>query len=77
MTSTRFDLTPFLGQDEGQHFDRKSLFEGPEGSKRARDRKTVRDQVAEYVAAFANADATDDPPVAWTSPEQCAMCHTR
>lgn len=29
------------------------------------------------VAAFANADATDDPPVAWTSPEQCALCHTR
>ncbi len=56
MTSTRFDLTPFLGHDEGQHFDRKSLFDGRNGSMRARDRKTVRDQVAEYVAAFANAE---------------------
>lgn len=56
MTSPRFDPTPFLGQDEGQHFDRKSLFEGPDGAKRARDRRAVRDQVAEYVAAFANAE---------------------
>ena len=52
----RFDVTPFLSQDEGQHFDRKSLFEGTPGSKRPRDRKVVRDQVAEYVAAFANAE---------------------
>jgi ATP-dependent DNA helicase RecG len=51
-----FDVTPFLNQDEGQHFDRKSLYEGPEGSKRARDRRSVRDQVAEYVAGFANAE---------------------
>lgn len=51
-----FDITPFLHQDEGQHFDRKSLFEGPEGAKRARDRRAVRDQVAEYVAGFANAE---------------------
>lgn len=56
MTSPRFDPTPFLGQDEGQHFDRKSLFGGPDGAKRARDRRAVRDQVAEYVAAFANAE---------------------
>jgi len=51
-----FDPSPFLGQDEGQHFDRKSLFEGPTGAKRPRDRRRVRDQVAEYVAAFANAE---------------------
>lgn len=25
----RFDVTPFVLQDEGQHFDRKSLFQGP------------------------------------------------
>ena len=56
MTSPQFDITPFLGQDEGQHFDRKSLFEGPEGAKRSRDRRAVRDQVAEYVAGFANAE---------------------
>lgn len=51
-----FDVTPFLNQDEGQHFDRKSTFEGPPASKRVRRRKVVRDEVAEYVAAFANAE---------------------
>lgn len=51
-----FDLTPFLGRDEGQHYDRKSLFEGEAGKKRPRDRRSVRDQVAEYVAGFANAE---------------------
>lgn len=51
-----FDLTPFLGRDEGQHFDRKSMFEGEEGKKRPRDRRQVRDQVAEQVAGFANAE---------------------
>jgi ATP-dependent DNA helicase RecG len=56
MSQPAFDITPFLHQDEGQHFDRKSLFEGPEGAKRARDRRAVRDQVAEYVAGFANAE---------------------
>ena len=54
MTHPAFDITPFLHQDEGQHFDRKFLFEGPEGTKRTRDRRAVRDQVAEYVAGFAN-----------------------
>lgn len=56
MSQPAFDITPFLHQDEGQHFDRKSLFEGQEGAKRARDRRAVRDQVAEYVAGFANAE---------------------
>jgi len=56
MTRSQFDVTPFLRQDEGQHFDRKSMWEGPQGAKRARDRRAVRDQVAEYVAAFANAE---------------------
>ena len=28
-----FDVQPFLNQDEGQHFDRKSLFHGPPGEK--------------------------------------------
>ncbi len=51
-----FDVRPFLRQDEGQHFDRKSLFEGADGSKRPRNKRAVRDQVAEYVAAFANAE---------------------
>lgn len=51
-----FDPTPFLTQDEGQHFERKSLWEGPPGQKKPRDRRAVRDQIAEYVAAFANAE---------------------
>jgi ATP-dependent DNA helicase RecG len=56
MTGPTFDLTPFLGRDEGQHFDRKSMFEGEDGKKRPRDRRKVRDQVAEQVAGFANAE---------------------
>ncbi len=58
MANPKFDVTPFLDQDqaEGQHFDRKSMLEGPPGAKRARDRREMREQVAEYVAAFANAD---------------------
>ena len=56
MTTQYFDITPFLDQDEGQHYDRKSLYEGPAGRKKPRGRRAVRDQVAEYVAAFANAD---------------------
>ena len=55
MTTPSFDITPFLDQDEGQHFERKSLFEGPERTK-SRDRRDVRDDVAENVAAFANAE---------------------
>jgi predicted HTH transcriptional regulator len=51
-----FDVTPFLHQDEGQNFDRKSLFHGPPESKKPRDRKEVRDQVARWVAGFANAE---------------------
>ncbi len=50
------DVSVFLRRSEGQHFDRKSLFEGPEGRKKARGRREVRDQIAEYVAAFANAE---------------------
>lgn len=56
MSQPWFDITPFLHQDEGQHFDRKSLFEGPKGAKRSRARREVRDQVAEQVAGFANAE---------------------
>lgn len=51
-----FDVTPFLHQDEGQHFDRKSLFHGPPDAKEPRKRKEVRDQVARWVAGFANAE---------------------
>ena len=51
-----FDVTPFLHQDEGQHFDRKSLLHGPPDAKTPRDRKEVRDQEARWVAGFANAE---------------------
>lgn len=33
MTEPQFDIAPFLDQDEGQHFDRKSLFEGARRTK--------------------------------------------
>ena len=56
MPDRPFDITPFLSQDEGQHFDRKSMFKGAPGAKKPRGRREVREQVAEYVAAFANAD---------------------
>lgn len=51
-----FDVAPFLSQEEGQHFDRKSLVYGPPGEKQPRGRREVRDQVARYVAGFANAE---------------------
>lgn len=49
-------LRELVAADEGQYHDRKSLFEGPPGGKRPRDRRAVRDQIAEQVAGFANAD---------------------
>ena len=42
-----FDVTPFLHQDEGQHFDRKSLFEGPAGPKRPRGRRDLLAKAAD------------------------------
>jgi len=56
MNKASFDIGAFIGQDEGQHFDRKSLFHGEPSAKRSRDRRTVRNEVAQYVAAFANAE---------------------
>ncbi|MEZ4399112.1 MAG: ATP-binding protein [Kofleriaceae bacterium] len=49
-------LRTLIAEDEGQYHDRKSLLEGPPGQKRPRDRKAVRDQIAAYVAGFANAE---------------------
>ena len=51
-----FDIANLIIQPEGQYFDRKSLWHGPEGAKRPRNRRDVRDEIARYVAAFANAD---------------------
>ncbi len=56
MTTALFDIAPFVGLTEGQHFERKSLFQGEPGKKMPRDRKAVRDQIVECVAAFANAE---------------------
>lgn len=50
------DIAALVQQEEGQFFDRKSLWEGPPGQKRPRNKRAVRDQIAEYVAAFANAE---------------------
>lgn len=56
MGVSELNLRAMASQDEGQYFDRKSLFAGEPGRKRPRDRREVRDHVAEYVAAFANAE---------------------
>ena len=40
----------------------------------------VADRIATLdarIAAYATPATTDDPVAAWTSPEQCALCHTR
>jgi ATP-dependent DNA helicase RecG len=50
------DLAQLLTQPEGQYFERKSLWHGPRSSPPPRNREEVRDEIAEYVAAFANAD---------------------
>lgn len=49
-------LNTLIRQPEDQYFDRKSLWHGPTGRRLPRDRREVRDEIAEYVAAFANAD---------------------
>ena len=49
-------VAALVGQPEGQYFERKSLWKGPGDARRPRDRRQVRDEIAEYVAAFANAD---------------------
>jgi ATP-dependent DNA helicase RecG len=56
MSALQLDITAYLHKDEGQHYERKSMFEGPEGQKRPRNRKAIRDQVADVVAGFANAE---------------------
>ncbi|HSK00981.1 MAG TPA: ATP-binding protein [Kofleriaceae bacterium] len=56
MAITEAKLRELIAADEGQYHDRKSLFEGPPGRKHTRDRRAVRDQIAEQVAGFANAD---------------------
>ena len=50
------DIASLITQSERQYFDRKSLWDQPPAGRRPRNRRAVRDQIAEYVAAFANAD---------------------
>lgn len=47
MTPPTFDLTPFLGRDEGQHFDRKSMFEDQGNKNHMRDHHRLRGGAAE------------------------------
>lgn len=56
MTDALPDLRVLLWQEEGQYFDRKSLWDRPPERKKTRNRRAVRDEIAKYVAAFANAD---------------------
>jgi len=50
------DLDRLLAQPEGQYFERKSLWDRSPKGRKTLDRRTVRDLIAENVAAFANAD---------------------
>jgi ATP-dependent DNA helicase RecG len=54
--SLPLDIKKLLAAPEGQYLEKKSLFEGLPGHKKARQRSEVRDDVAEVVASFANAD---------------------
>ena len=59
------ELRNLLERDEGQFLEFKSLWDLSGDSPRALDRRTVRDCIAEYVAAFANADG--GPTAEWQS----------
>ncbi len=56
MTISEEKLRELILVEEGQYHDRKSLLEGAPDQKRPRNRHEVRDQIAEYVAGFANAE---------------------
>lgn len=47
MTTPTFDLTPFLGRDERQHFARKSIVEDEGVKIHGRDRHRMGDRAAE------------------------------
>jgi ATP-dependent DNA helicase RecG len=53
---TEPELRALVAREEGQFLEFKSLWDLSAGSRRALDRRKARDFVAEYVAAFANAD---------------------
>jgi len=53
---TEAELRALLLREEGQVLDFKSLWDKSGSPPRVVDRRAVRDWIAEYVAAFANAD---------------------
>lgn len=53
---TEAELRALLQREEGQVLDFKSLWDKATSPPRVVDRRAVRDWIAEYVAAFANAD---------------------
>lgn len=53
---TPAELKDLLQRDEGQFLEFKSLWDQSGSQPKALDRRKVRDAIAEYVAAFANAD---------------------
>ncbi len=53
---TEAELRNLLQQDEGQFLEFKSLWDLSGDTRSVLDRRAVRDVIAEYVAAFANAD---------------------
>lgn len=54
---TEAELRALILHEEGQHLDFKSLWDqSPPAPPRPRDRRKVRDDIAEYTAAFANTD---------------------
>ena len=53
---TENELRSLLQQDEGQFLEFKSLWDLAGSTRKVIDRRTVRDMIAECIAAFANAD---------------------
>jgi hypothetical protein len=50
------ELRALLHREEGQFLEFKSLWDLERTPRKVLDRRTVRDAIAEYIAAFANAD---------------------
>jgi ATP-dependent DNA helicase RecG len=53
---TEAEVRRYLAEEEGPYYDRKSLWDRSGATDKVRDRSTVREEIAEYLAAFANAD---------------------
>ncbi len=56
MLYTEAEIRELLARDEGQFHDFKSVWDRTTDQPRLLDRRMVRDWIAEYAAAFANAD---------------------